>query len=713
MIAANEQGTGETGMKWILRGISGLLALVVVAALALVAIDRASLPKAPDRQALLDRAKAYDVRIRRDEWGVPHILGTTNADAAFGLGYAQSEDDFDTLQDVVLATRGVLARSKGASAAPTDYVVSLLEVWPTVDKHYDALPADVRAIMEAYADGVSLYVAQHPEKAKAGLLPVTGKDVAAGFIFKQPFFYGLDGELRRITAPATKGPPPKGSNGLATAPSRSVDGATRLLVNSHQPYTGPVAWYEAVVQSGQGWHVAGGFFPGSPFMLHGHNATLGWANTVSKPDLVDVYRLTINPANKNQYRLDGQWKDFDKRYVTLRVKLLGPIVLPVRKAVLRSAHGPVLETDHGAFAIRYAGMGEWRQPLQYWRLNRARTVDDWRAAIATHAIPSLNYVYADAAGNIGFVHNGQYPNRKAPAEWGGVLPGDRSDLIWQGYRPVEQSPQLWNPKSGLVFNSNNTPFQASEAADNLKPADFPASMGLQTNMTNRAWRALETFGADRAITDESFRAHKFDVAFSDRSSVMAMVREVLAVDPKGDADLAEAQRILRGWNKQADRANRGAALAALMSQPILFAHSNGDLAPAPIDSLRAAIKTLKTHFGRLDPEWGQVNRIRRGKVDLPIDGAADTYRSVWGKPQKDGTTTADGGDTFVMFVTWDKAGVLRSESIHQFGSATLDAASPHYADQTPLFVAMKTKPVRFTEDQLKGHIKVDYRPGRR
>lgn len=713
MIATNEQGTGETGMKWILRGIGGLVALVVVAALALIAIDRASLPKAPDRQALLDKAKAYDVRIRRDEWGVPHILGTTNADAAFGLGFAQSEDDFDTLQDVVLATRGVLARSKGAGAAPTDYVVSLLEVWPTVDRRYAELPAELRTIMEAYADGVSLYVAKHPEKAKPGLLPVRGKDVAAGFIFKQPFFYGLDGELRRITAPATNGPPPKGSNGLATAPSRSVDGATRLLVNSHQPYTGPVAWYEAVVQSGEGWHVAGGFFPGSPFMLHGHNATLGWANTVSKPDLVDVYRLTINPANKNQYKLDGQWKAFEKRYVTLRVKLLGPIVLPVRKAVLRSAHGPVLETKHGVFAIRYAGMGEWRQPLQYWRLNRARTVEDWRAAIATHAIPSLNYVYADAAGNIGFVHNGQYPNRKVPADWSGVLPGDRSDLIWQGYLPVENSPQLWNPKSGLVFNSNNTPFQASEAADNLKPADFSASMGLQTNMTNRAWRALETYGADRALTDARFRALKYDVAFSDRSSVMAMVREVLAVDPKGDADLAEAQRILRAWNKQADRANRGAALAALMSQPILFAHSNGDPAPTPIDSLRAAIKTLKTHFGRLDPEWGQINRIRRGKVDLPIDGAADTFRSVWGKPQKDGTTTADGGDTFVMFVTWDKAGALRSESIHQFGAATLDAASPHYADQTPLFVAMKTKPVRFTEDQLKGHIKVDYRPGER
>lgn len=697
-------------MKWILRGIGALLALVVLAAAGLIVIDQASLPKAPARQALLDKAKAYDVRIRRDDWGVPHVLGKTDADAAFGLGYAQSEDDFATLQDVVLATRGVLARDKGKAAAPTDYVTALLDVWPTTKAHYGELPAELRKIMEAYADGVSVYAAQHPEKVKAGLLPLTGHDIEAGFVFKQPFFYGLDGELKHLTSPGAPPPPAKGSNGLATAPARSADGATRLLVNSHQPYTGPVAWYEAVVESGEGWHVAGGFFPGAPFMLHGHNANLGWANTVSKPDLVDIYRLTINPANKNQYKLDGQWKDFDKRYVTLRVKLLGPIVLPVKKAVLRSAHGPVLETDHGVFAIRYAGMGEWRQPLQYWRLNRARTVEEWRAAIATHAIPSLNYVYADKAGNIGFVHNGQYPNRTVDADWKGILPGDRSDLIWHGYRPPEQIPQLWNPKSGLVFNSNNSPFQASETADNLKPEAFPASMGLQTNMTNRAWRALETFGTDHAITDASFRAHKFDVAFSDRSSVMEMVREVIAIDPRGDADLAKAQEILRAWDKKADVHDRGAALAALMTQPILFARSNGDPAPTPLASLQAAIKQLKTHFGRLDPEWGQVNRIRRGTVNLPIDGAADTYRSVWGKPEKDGTTTADGGDTFIMFVAWDKAGTLRSESIHQFGSATLDAASPHYADQTPLFVALKTKPVWFTEAQLKGHVKVDYRP---
>ena len=122
---------------------------------------------------------------------------------------------------------------------------------------------------------------------------------------------------------------------------------------------------------------------------------------------------------------------------------------------------------------------------------------------------------------------------------------------------------------------------------------------------------------------------------------------------------------------------------------------------------------LKTHFGRIDPEWGKVNRIRRGDLDLPIDGGPDVYRAVYGQEQADGTLTGVGGDTLIMFVTWDKNGKLSAESIHQFGSATLDKSSPHYADQTPLFVAMKTKRAWFGDAELKGNIEEDYAPGHR
>ena len=700
-------------IKRIGLGALALVGLALLVAVGLIVADQLAQPPAPDLKALIAREGAYHVRIRRDAFGVPHVLGATDADVAFGLGYAQSEDDFATVQDVALATRGTLAAWKGKSGATTDYLVRLMRVNETVDTGYPKLPADLRAVLQAYADGVNDYGARHPDKLAPGLLPLTGQDIAAGFVFKTPFFYGLDDTLKKLTAPTPKSAPlPVGSNGVAVAPSRSSDGATRLLVNSHQPYVGPVAWYEAVLDSGQGWHVAGGFFPGSPFMLHGHNAHLGWANTVNDPDLVDVYRLTVNPADKDQYRLDGQWRNFDKSDAAIRVKLLGPLIVTVHKKVLWSAHGPVLETDHGVFAFRYADMGEARQALQYYRLDKAADMGEWRAAMALQALPSINYIYADERGNIGYVYNGLFPDRKAGVDWTGTLPGDRSDLIWHGYLPFGRVPQIWNPKSGFVFNSNNTPFMATGDADALKPADFPAAMGIQTNMTNRAWRALETFGADTHISAAAFRAYKFDIAYSARSDMAKVVGAVLALDPRGDGDIAKAQGVLRAWDRRTNVDSRGAALAVLTAVPLAEALKDGRL-PDVRPSLSKAIATLKAHFGRIDPTWGQVNRIIRGKVDLAIDGGPDTYRAVYGEAQSDGRLKAQGGDTLIMFVTWDRAGKLTSESIHQFGSATLDAASPHYADQTPLFAAMKTKPVWFTEAQLAGHIREDYVPGAR
>ena len=697
-----------------LRVLTGALALVCLAAIALLVLDAPNRPPAFDRAAALERARTYHVRIRRDDFGVPHVKGARDADVAFGIAYAHAEDDYRTIETVLLATRGALAARDGLKAATTDYLVQLMRIWPAVRRDYPGLPADLRAVLEAYADGVNAYGAAHPDQVSAGVLPVTGQDIAAGFAFKTPFFYGLDKTLSGLMAPQPHKPPaPTGSNGLAVAPSRSADGATRLLVNSHQPYTGPVAWYEAVLESGEGWHVAGGFFPGSPFMLHGHNAHLGWANTVNTPALSDVYRLQINPEDKTAYRLDGAWRKLESEPARLRIKLFGPLYLNVTKDMFFSAHGPVLKTDHGVFAVRYAGRDEGRQALQYYRLDKANTLAEWRAAMALQLLPSINYIYADEAGNIGYVYNAQFPARKdRDADVPKELPGDRSDLIWTSYLPFDQVPQIWNPRCGLVFNSNNTPFVATACADDgLDPKAVPKSLGVQTNMTNRAMRAQETFGADPAITAERFRAYKFDLTYSERSRVVQVIRGLTALDPHGDAILAEAQDVLRKWDRRMDVHNRSAALVALTTAPMTMAEMTHAPPPDSLTSLKAAAAELKRHFGRLDPEWGQLNRIRRGAVDLPIDGGPDTYRSVWARSQPDGTLTAEAGDTFIMFVTWARQGRLSSESVHQFGSATLDARSPHYADQTPLFVGMKTKPVWFTEAQLAGHIRSDYAPG--
>src|ERR1017187_3701515 len=411
-------------MRYVRIGALALAGILSGAVAFLIVSDRLGEPAPPDPASLIARARRYSVRIGRDTFGVPHILGPRDIDVAFGFGFSHAEDDFATIQQVGLAVRGQLAATEGPKAAVSDYLVRLFRVWETVNAKYESdLPPDVRQVLEAYADGVNYYAALHPDKVARGMLPLTGKDVVAGFVFKMPFFYGLDKVLLRLTSPESGGgisrdgkdaflrtdaPLPAGSNAVAVAPSRSADGATRLLINSHQPYTGPVAWYEAVLDSGEGWHVAGGFFPGSPFMLHGHNQHLGWANTVNGPDLVDVYKLVVNPANPNQYRLDGQWRDFQKSDAKIRVKIWGPLVWTAHREVLYAEQGPVMKTARGTFAIRYAGMNDVRPPLQYFRLDKAANLEQWRAAMRLQAIPSLNYAYADEKGNIGYIYNGAF-----------------------------------------------------------------------------------------------------------------------------------------------------------------------------------------------------------------------------------------------------------------------------------------------------------------
>lgn len=717
-------------LRIIKTGFLGFMGIALVVLAGILVRGAIEAPAPTDPAPLIAKAAEYDAVVKRDEWGVPHISGKRDADVAFAFGFAHSEDDFATIQEVAIATRGELASVKGERAAITDYLVNLMGIWPAINARYESnLSPEVRRVIEAYADGVNYYAALNPEGVIPGFLPLTGKDVAAGFAFKAPLFYGLDktlisvfeGKIGKASGLSKEGvdaflptqnPFPIGSNAVAVSPARAADGATRLLVNSHQPFTGPVAWYEAVLESEEGWHVAGGFFPGSPFMLHGHNANLGWANTVNEPDLVDVYRLTLNPDDENQYLLDGKWRDFETGVARIRVALWGPFWWTVEREVLRSEHGPVLKTENGAFAVRYAGIGEIRQVEQYYALDKATQLSEWIDAMKLQSLPSINYIYADRQGNIAYIYNAQFPDRKDGADWAGILPGDDSSVIWKGYVPFDDMPKLFNPNSGYVFNANNTPFRASAANDNLKAADFPETLGIQSDMTNRAMRLEETYGEDGSITGPEFRTYKYDVRYSDNSAMAQIMETVLAADAVDD-DTREAQRILRDWDRTADVNSRAAALAILTAEPVITAGIRGERPPDPMDTLKAAMERLRTHFGRLDPEWGEVNRFRRGNVDLPADGGPDVLRAIYGSRTDDGTLRAHAGDTLIMFVEWDKTGKLASESVHQFGSATQDRSSPHYADQAPLFIGGRTKKVYFTQEELEGHVTESYRPGER
>src|SRR5260221_5651125 len=261
-------------------------------------------PPRPRQQGLAAAGAKYQVSVLRDTWGVPHVFGKTDADAAYGLAWAHAEDDFSTIQRQLLGARGKLASVFGGEAAVSDYVVALLRVRETVDAKYATdLSGETRAVVEAYADGINHYAATHPKDALPGVYPVEGKDVVAGFVAGVPLFFDLDKTLRELMGPtrmrpvshkgdATTAREPfaeavdRGSNGIAVAPGRSADGFTRLAVNSHQPWQGPLAWYEAHVHSDEGWDAVGGVMPGSPVILHGHNRNLGWAFTVNRPDFL-------------------------------------------------------------------------------------------------------------------------------------------------------------------------------------------------------------------------------------------------------------------------------------------------------------------------------------------------------------------------------------------------------------------------------------------
>jgi acyl-homoserine-lactone acylase len=683
-----------------------------VLGLAVFGVAYARRPRLPD--GLAEGARRYDARILRDTWGVPHVFGPTDPDVAFGLAYAHAEDDFATIQGALLAARGRLASVYGNDAAPNDYMVQLLRVWDVVDARYETdLRPQTRALCEAYAAGINLYAARHPGEALAALYPARGKDVVAGFVHKLPLFFGLDKVLKELAAPVRVPSPTAatpGSNTFAVAPARSADGFTRLLVNSHQPWEGPVAWYEAHLKSGEGWDTVGGLFPGAPVVLHGHNRQLGWAHTVNRPDLIDVYRLETDPAQPYRYRFDGAWRELERRTARIPVKLLGPLSWTFEREVLWSVHGPVLQQPHGTYALRYAGMGGVAQVEAWYRMNRARTLEEWMDALRLQALPMFNCGYADARGNVAYVYNALLPERPAGPDWTADVPGTASDTLWQGYLPFDRLPRVVNPPSGFIMNSNGTPFETTTGEGNPRVA-LPASAGIETHQTNRGLRALELLGGDPHITRDEFDAYKFDVAYSERSAVAGRLRQLLAAPPPDDPGMREALDLLARWDLRADAANPAAALAVLALRP----DDSNSRAPVGTDVLFTrlgdAADRLRRHFGRLDVAWGEVNRLRRGAADLPLGGAPDTLRAVYGRDSADGRLTGVAGDSYILLVEWDREGRVASRSVNPYGSAARDRGSLHYADQAPLFARQQLRPVWMDEPEIRAHLEREYRPG--
>lgn len=636
--------------------------------------------------------------IERDAYGVPSIYGATDPAVAFGLAYAHAEDDFQTLQERMAPIKGQLGAIQGPSGAVLDYINRLLETERVTLRELDSIGADSIAYAKAYADGLNAYAADNPgEIIRHQLFPVTEIDVLAGFVLISPFFHKFDDVLKQINEGTIEDDNPivgdaaeaRGSNAFAIAPQRMADGSTVLISNSHQPWTGALAWWEARIASGEGWSMAGPLFPGTPFILMGYNEHLAWTNTVNIPDLVDVYKLTLDESGK-RYMLDGEWRDLESESFWLKVKF-GPIRVPVRQTVYRSVHGPVMMNDDGAYALRYGGMGEIRHFEQYYRLNQAKNFEDWTEAMRMQAIPSTNFVYADAEGNIAYLYNGAFPKRSPDIDWEGVLPGDSSEYIWTEYEPFEAQPFYVNPDSGWLVNANNTPFMATAEEDNLRREDFDV-VGIETITTNRIHRAIELMEAHiGTFSHEDLHRIKYDTGYTSRSPLGGMFQDLVLNPELGTYD-AEAAELIAQFDGFLDGEGAADALAALVIYDLYLGMRGWHAMPSHEDALVAAADHLRTHFGRIDPPMTDLSRLRRGEHDLPLTGGPDALRALYWGFDDDGRLYGLNGDGYIGYYVWGADGSFRAETVYPLGAAMTRPNSPHYDDQAPLFAAEEYKP---------------------
>ena len=716
-----------------------ILTLRIVVIAALIALSGCANKFAMDDYLTL--GDKYQVVIERDHLGVPHVIGERDVDAAFGFAYAQAEDNWQIIHDTIPFYRGTNAAINGKDAATVDFLVQWLGIWETIDRDYETqLKPETRAWIGAFVDGINYYAALHPEQTNPSIFPITEKDVVAGYMLRHLLFYGFDASITELfepqrQRPVSRGPAdadkqarpmaegvtignlPVGSNAIAVSAPFTIDGATRLAINSHQPTTGPVAWYEAHIQSKEGLNVMGGLFPSSATIGVGFTENLAWGATVNKPDLVDIYVLDMDPNDPMRYKLDGEWKTLEAKDIEIEVKLFGFLPWTVTEVGLKSEHGPVIQNDHGTYAVRYAGMSEVRQLEQWLAMSKAQNFEQWRDAMRLQAFASFNFVYADREGNTMFVHNSLTPKRLPSYDWAQYLPGDDSRLIWQDYMAFDDLPQVINPASGYIHSANQTPFRVSAEADNPIKDDYAIEDGFPTRMTNRADRGLELLAELESISEQQFFDIKHDKKYSVNSRAYAYLQQAASADLgaiQGDnlQNYQDAQTLITNWDLSTDIENRGAALSACVLGGEWLSEQRGSDAPKALDELVRCTDLLMSTSGRIDPLWGDVNRHVRGDLNIPVAGGPDTLRAIYGMGmEKDGYLTNVAGDGLYYQVSWDAQGDLKVRGVHQYGAATIDESSPHYADQAEDYANEILHDPLFDDARRQSKIERRYRPG--
>tara|TARA_B100001769_G_scaffold122604_1_gene95687 strand:- start:163 stop:1206 length:1044 start_codon:yes stop_codon:yes gene_type:complete len=333
-------------------------------------------------------------------------------------------------------------------------------------------------------------------------------------------------------------------------------------------------------------------------------------------------------------------------------------------------------------------------------MNKSKNLDQWLSAMSLQSIVSFNAIYADKEKNILFFHNAVSPERDISVDWSLPVNGDDSSLIWNKFLPMESLPLILNPESGWLVSTNQDPFRVTSNKSNLSRENYSNTLGLQTRMTNRAYRAVEMVEGMSKISKGDLLKLKFDNRYSKQSRSYKYIEPLFSAQFR-DKKLQKAQLILKQWDLATDYNNRSAALGVCVLSHEWLAEQEQRQPPEVVEVFKDCVKNINKHYKRIDPEWSEVNFLIRGDKKQAVQGGPDTMRAIYGETQKDSSLKAVAGDGLVIFVEWDKDNNLSTESIHQYGSATQNKLSEHYSDQVKLFTEEKFKPTYFDEELLK------------
>lgn len=693
---------------------------------------------------------AARVTIMRDKWGIPHVFGKLDADAVFGLLYAQAEDDFNRVELNYINAMGRLAEVEGEKEVWRDLRMKMYIQPSDMQAKYAASPAWLKELMNAFADGLNYYLHTHPE-VKPKLITrfepwmalsfsegSIGGDIESIDLKDLERFYGKRDVAQKVAALENAfDAEPRGSNGFAIAPKLSKTGNALLLINPHTSfYFRP----EVHMVSEQGLNAYGAVTWGQFFIYQGFNDKAGWMHTSGGGDVIDEYLETVvEKGGKYFYQYGSEQRPVQARQITLPYRTPSGAMASKTVTAYFTHHGPIVREEGGKW-VAVKMMDEPLKALtQSYTRTKARDYDAFYKAMELRTNSSNNTVYADAKGNIAYFHGNFIPKRDPRFDWSKPVDGSTPATEWQGLHAIKETITLFNPVSGYISNTNNWPFSAS-GASSPKRQDWPDYMwSLPENARGRhAERVLKDA---KGFTLDTLIAAAYDshlTAFEPLVPQLLKDYDALAANDPRKALLSAQVASLRGWDLRFGVDSRPTSLAIYWGQDMVAQHAPRARAEGTptvdfithrlnaderLASLQRASDKLTADFGTWQTPWGEINRFQRisGDIDQQYDDSKPSWpvgfaSANWGSlasfgmvaKQKTRRIYGDRGNSFVAVVEFGPR--VRAKSILAGGNSN-NPASKHFADQAEMYSRGEFKDVLFYKEDIEKHLERKYHPG--